>query len=206
MLTVACVLKKGGDYNAEYVKILLKSVLRHSHEDIECICLTDTYATNAVTLQNNWSGWWSKIELFKIPGPVVYFDLDTVIINDLTPIYDLVRDEKEKRIWMLKPFGMHEIMASGIMAWSGDWSELHDTFDYKTHSFQFRGDQDYLSDKLIGEKNVEFIQTKVSGIYSYKYHCRTALPNDARIVCFHGRPRPVNVKTDWMKMHWTDKC
>ena len=104
---------------------------------------------------------------------------------------------------MLKPFGRHEIMASGIMAWTGNWKELYDKFNYARDTGAFRGDQDYLTSQLMSKNNVGFIQDHVSGIYSYKYHCQEKLPDDARIVCFHGRPRPIEtIHLEWVKNNW----
>lgn len=46
-----------------------------------------------------------------------------------------------------------------------------------------------------------FIPDVVDGIYSYKRHCQEALPNDARVCCFHGKPWPD--QTDgWAKDFW----
>jgi hypothetical protein len=202
-IAVICVLRHSKDFNAQYVDILFKSILRNSTHDLRLICISDVNAPHSINFQNNWSGWWSKIELFQFDGPVIYFDLDTVIVGDLTPFYDLIKSTTERKLFMLKPFGKHERMASGIMAWTGDWSRLYDNFDYEKHSKQFRGDQDYIADAIKPEDNVDFIQNHISGIYSYKYHCRPKLPNDARIVCFHGHPRPHEAQhQDWVKRNW----
>jgi hypothetical protein len=40
-------------------------------------------------------------------------------------------------------------------------------------------------------------------IVSYKLACRNrGLPDDCRIVSFHGRPKPHEVNETWLKQHW----
>jgi hypothetical protein len=38
-------------------------------------------------------------------------------------------------------------------------------------------------------------------VVSYKYHCRTTgkLPDNARVVSFHGKPDPSEVSDAWVK-------
>ena len=57
-------------------------------------------------------------------------------------------------------------------------------------------DQEYLSGKMRSHhQSISYWQELVDGIYSFKRHIRkgkvTASP---RIICFHGQPRPWNVK------------
>jgi hypothetical protein len=35
-------------------------------------------------------------------------------------------------------------------------------------------------------------------VYSYKVHCKGKLPADAKVVCFHGKPRPWTVRDRWI--------
>ena len=39
----------------------------------------------------------------------------------------------------------------------------------------------------------------INHMKSYKYHCGDGLPDDARVVCFHGRPKPADVSDGWVK-------
>jgi hypothetical protein len=68
---------------------------------------------------------------------------------------------------------------------------------------EFHGDQEWLVPALesVGV-TISAIQDQFAGIYSYKDGVRDLpeLPEDARIICFHGRPRPhiLNPVPDWM--------
>ena len=35
-------------------------------------------------------------------------------------------------------------------------------------------------------------------VRSYKQHCRAGVPRGTKVVCFHGRPRPWQVKDAWV--------
>ena len=65
---------------------------------------------------------------------------------------------------------------------------------------RFRGDQEWLRDLMLKHKQIQVVlaQDVFPGIYSYKVDVRDgkSLPDDARIVCFHGRPRPHEVCGD----------
>lgn len=47
-----------------------------------------------------------------------------------------------------------------------------------------------------------FIPDEVDGIVSYKAHnLYNRCPDDARVVCFHGHPKPINA-TGWAGDYW----
>ena len=54
----------------------------------------------------------------------------------------------------------------------------------------------------IKEITPSFYQDSIKGIYSYKKECRELLPLDARVICFHGKPRPVDVQVSWVVENW----
>jgi hypothetical protein len=84
--TVICVLRSGGIYGAGDVEKLRNQVARHLSLPHEFVCLSDVEVScKRIALQHDWSGWWSKVELFRpgvIQGPTVYMDLDNVILGD----------------------------------------------------------------------------------------------------------------------------
>lgn len=98
MITVACVWVKGNvPYTAEYVARLQAMVARHLSQPHEFVCLTDRPAqvpqnARAITIASPspLPGWWAKLELFnpsrEWPGRVLYFDLDTLIVDRLDAI------------------------------------------------------------------------------------------------------------------------
>jgi hypothetical protein len=171
-----------------------------------------------MNLSHNWRGWWSKMEVFGLEGPVLYLDLDTVIVGSLDELADaIIRSE---RLVMLRGFYKDD-RCSGIMGWGAgvgtQWildsfiadlrnppayvqteTALRMTFRNRT----FRGDQEWLDHLLNANLTpTAFVQDFASGIYSYKVNVKDCgLPNDARVICFHGKPRPrdLDPRPEWM--------
>jgi len=207
--TVVCVLKSGGYFTEEYVTRLHNMVERNISLPYRFICLTDKKGlqyTETVELTNGLPGWWSKIELFK-PGQfgtptVVYFDLDTLVLGNIDDLLRLKGGFYALRPWNKSNQNRGQC-GSGIMAWeNGKYDFLFEKFE-KSKIQAYRGDQVYLSACLSDHKK-QFIplQDHIPGIFSYKRECRRKLPNGARIVCFHGRPRVHEVEDSWVKASW----
>ncbi len=225
MFTIACVLKTGGDYDAEYVLNLAAGVRRHLSQSLHFVCMTDLSLYEAQPLRNaginiyplmqDLPGWWSKLEVFKLRGDVLYFDLDTLILGDISPLADAVQQVRSNLI-MLRGFRRGN-WASGIMGWSGDWRWV--LTDYLTWTSErrfdkrlkmtvkdkeYKGDQDWL-DRLVRYTNISTIaaQDMQPGIMSYKNHVQRegVIPDDCRVLCFHGRPRPHHAP-EWIAELW----
>lgn len=194
MVTVLCVLKSGGIYGPDYVANLKRMVAINNSQ---FICLSDLAIPNGGKLVNGWPGWWSKIEVFQFGGKIIYLDLDTAIFGSLAPLVDAL---DEGSFYMLRPFKKIEDWASGIMAWNGDFTFLYRDFrvtDIQKHKW----DQRYVSSKLetAGVK-IRAIQSVLPGVYSYKWHCKNGPPPDARVVCFHGKPKPHEIGMPYWEM------
>jgi len=200
MLTVVCVLKSGGDFDEDYVFALREGVEKNLDIPHEFVCYTDTKIKGVRIrfLTENLEGWFSKFEVFREHGPVLYLDLDTVVTGELGSLAQDVCSSPDT-FWMLEAFNVRRKWASGIMAWTGDWLWL--TLHCKRYSGLYDMDQDCIA-KALGDKRREarVIERRRYGIYSYKHHCREELPDDAKIVCFHGKPRPKEVEESWVKV------
>lgn len=195
-MIVASVLKSGGEYNPGHV-YNLRDMCKDFLPAHEFVCLTDVHLNqcNTIPLTDNWKGWWSKIELFKLHGPCLYFDLDTILVNDCTHIVDAAKDKyfvilrDFYRGYTLTPIKPHA-MGSGMMYWKESLRFIYDL--YRADAQDVTGDQDFIEyafkDKL---DSVTFWQDICTGIVSYKAHDRHAglQPTDS-IVVFHGTPRP----------------
>ena len=191
-VTVACVLRSGGAYGPEYVRRLRAGVERPL-PGARFVCLSDVPEVATHALAHGWPGWWSKLELFRpglLTGATLYVDLDTVIAGGLAPLAEAIRPG---RFLMLRDFTRPERRGSGVMGWHGDWSAIYRAFAGRaghvmgTYQTGDRwGDQAFIAEHA-GEA-VACWQDHVPGaVASYKLHGRTPR---ARVVCFHGRPRP----------------
>jgi hypothetical protein len=137
-------------------------------------------------LKRDWLGWWAKMELFALPGPVLFFDLDTVIVRDIQPLVELVRHDP---FVILRDFyrgrSNRNAMQSSMMWWSGDMSRLTADFEAEPR-FYLGGDQEWLEQHYTGE--FAFWQDVAPrAIGSFKASPRT---QNERVIIFHGQPRP----------------
>lgn len=202
MLTIACV--EAGNYlglGADYVARLKAGVARHLAQPFRFRCLTDDPDRHYALQRDEWhmiprdlSGWWAKLHLFesfRFSDRVLYLDLDTVVVGDLTPL------AASKGILDLTQWGWEKpSYGSGVMCWDG--GEHREVFDSWTPEVAQRlaGDQDWLTE-LGGW------QALPAGLcFSYRYHAKDAPPPGASVVCFHGRPKPHEVKEGWVPQLW----
>jgi hypothetical protein len=209
-LTVLCVLKSGGDYNAEYVRKLRDGVARHLTIPHRFVCLSDVEVPcERIPLKHGWPGWWSKLEVFRpdvITGHTLYLDLDTVIVGDMNPVASIPYDfamlnirEKDTQVgnsgamWLAKPFpDVYERFA----ARPNFWMDYH----RKNAHDRYMGDQAFISDCF---QKIPKLHDAVPGMFrSYKYdRCQNEIPTGCSVVCFGGTPRP-HQAGGWVRQAW----
>lgn len=207
-LTIACVYRPGGDFFAEYVYRLQRNLRDHVKVPYEFVCLStqDLRGVNTIRLKRNLPGWWSKLELFdhQYPGQVAYFDLDTIVVSDITDIVT-----KPAVFSALGPFlgtdGQklmgEDSMGSGVMIFDGTADRSHIPRAYNSRTdFEYRtrsrwGDQGFIQDNL--KHGYTPLQDQFPGrIVRFKSDVRRPdktigpVPHGASIVCFSGKPRP----------------
>ncbi len=198
MLTIATVLRSGGDFKANHVLAMRDMCLKFMSEH-RFVSLSDVEieGCEVIPLEFDWPGWWPKIELFKQSGPLFYIDLDTVIVGDCS---ELIAAANGKSFVILRDFSdryKKDKMAGGLMYWEGDMSLVFDEF-VKQENHTFQGRDDIHFERVIPPESVTFWQDIVpkNSIVSFKKTVRHALgsnrgiPNGCRIICFHGSPRP----------------
>lgn len=207
MLTVACVLKSGGIYDATWVARLRDGVARHLPMTYRFVCLSDVdVPCDRIPLEHDWPHWWGKIELFKLTGPVLFFDLDTAIVGDIERIGVHAHSV---HFTMLRDFYAADHFGSGVMSWFGN-SRIRDLYEAFVREPEKQmsarrarmGDQAYIEETFNGKIRA-WQDTVDDQIVSYKVHCRNGIPHGARVVCLHGLPKfgdmPVNdpVRIEW---------
>jgi hypothetical protein len=143
------------------------------------------------------SGWWNKIALFK-PGSfpkgerVLFSDLDAMIIGSLEQIVAY-----QGTFAAIRDFYNLRSLQSCLMAWeAGTCDHIWQAWEQSGRpQFDPKGDQAFI-EAMRGK--ADYWQDMLPGqIVSFK-DCQKlggVLPT-ARIVCFHGRPRPHEVNFD----------
>lgn len=198
--TVVCVLRSGGEYTAEHVHALYVGIKTQwpNKEPLRFVVLTDlddVYSPGFEVrpLRESWKGWWAKMEMFSAEhddlGDILYVDLDTIIVGSLGQLIAV------NQLTLLQDFYHPEKVSAGLMylpkydrpaVWAG-WLEEKDVMQ------RLNGDSDYL-DIIWRTKALRWQTVFPEQVLSYKVHIRQrkglTIPPNARVICFHGRPRP----------------
>lgn len=209
MLNVVCVLRSGGEYTPEHVVALRDGVAAHLPLPHRFVCLTDfpredgcIAGVPAAPVAHDWPGWWAKMDLFRpglFTGRVLYLDLDTVIVGDLSDLACYGGD-----FGIVSDFYRPERPQSCIMAWEADnalsraiWRSFSRDPERWMHEHERGGDQAFIAGVIYGHED-RLTNLYPDQIVSYKVHVRDGdgVPDDARIVAFHGKPRPWEVEHD----------
>jgi hypothetical protein len=186
---ILTVYREGGDYKPEHVERIRAQCEKHA-PGVEFLCLQGDL------LYEGWPGWWAKMSLFRYHGPILYMDLDTAIVGDLAPL--LAEVENHEFIALRNPLPTPSRFGSGLMGWAGDMSHIYCRFrqDAPRHmarcnTRELWGDQGFISEDY---PNPVFWQDLFPGeILSWKVDCKMGVPEAARVVYFHGLPRPWEV-------------
>lgn len=191
-----CCVKRGDKYDDRYVRRLQAGVRRHlppgggAHE---FVVFTDKAVDGVLSekLPNDLPGWWSKLGLFQLREPLVYFDLDVIITGNLGPLlewngFGIIKD------WWLPGFN------SSVMKLTGEEGHVHDRF---TPEEMYRG---HLGDQGWITKQMSDARTFPPGWFpSYKADkCQESVPDGALACIFHGLPKPCQIKTGWVPELW----
>jgi hypothetical protein len=202
-LTVACVLRSGGQYGPEHVAGLQRQVA-HYMPAARFACLSDVEVPcERVPLQDNWPGWWSKLELFRhLKGRTLYLDLDTVLVADAEPLVT-------GQFTMIKNWVLPHLNCSGVMAWDGDFEHITREFEtvaervMRTYNTTERwGDQAFIAEKARhGRRVASFPATAVVSWRYGNFQHRSGPPPGSRIVAFNGVCVPWD-GPEWAQLWW----
>lgn len=153
-------------------------------EDWQFHVLTEDEVDGAV-------GWWAKIHLFKpglFEGRCLYFDLDTVIVGSLE---DLVQYDGD--FAGISDFYDQRRLQTGVMAWeAGEADSVYERWVACGKPEFPVGDAGWIGTVVPSADRLDRVFP--GQIVSFKRDCLDGVPDDARVVCFHGKPRPHHLK------------
>ncbi len=181
----------------EYVQKLKASVDRHLHgQQKKFVTITEEDGIEGAT------GWWAKIHLFKnglFPSGsrVLFFDLDTIITGDLSGLAAY-----KGRFCGLSDFNNPGRFASGVMSWeAGTMSHIYDRWaQCGKPDFDPGGDQNWIASCEPHADRWQKMPETWDHVQSFKVNCLMGIPENARVICFHGLPRPHHVSE--IMQHW----
>jgi hypothetical protein len=178
-----------------------------------------------------WSGvsgarrsWWYKMQLFNPEhhdGDLLYFDLDVVIVSDITWITELPTNQ----FWTIRDFrrlqrARNMGMNSSMMWWNvGDFADIWEKFSRAGIQDVMRrhlGDQDYLY-SVIDRSRLRFVPDDcvvswrwqaLDGGYDFSRRCHrnpgsgTKIAPNTSVLVLHGKPKPHDIHDPVIKNHW----
>jgi len=170
------------------------------------------------------AAWWYKLQLFRPDlnlDQALYFDLDTVIVNDIS----WIRELDSRYFWSIRDFkylwrNNYTHINSSLMYFPTDkfhqiWHDC-ESRDIKKLCKIYRGDQDYLT-HIIDSSVLRFVedwraqswrwQILDGGIdiktRSPKYPGRGAIiPHGTSLIVCHGTPKPHEIKDAVIDRYW----
>lgn len=214
-VTFCCV--QAGNYcgrGAEYVNKLYDMVTRNLPNNVfaRFVCLTDDSTgldagIDTLPLPADLEGWYGKLYMFNrglfADGErVVFMDLDTVIIGRLDELLSY-----DGQFATLRDFYAPERLGPAVISWlAGDFAaSIWEEWVAAGKPRNAMGDLWWINNLDQGRfaKEVHKLQDIYPGAFaSYKRDCRFGPPANARVICFHGLPRPHEVDDEWVKVAW----
>jgi len=229
----ACVIH-GDAYSWTYVERLYNMLNRHITASIRLHVYTEAdrpvpehmikHALTTWPITSPKKSWWYKMQLFNpthYAGPLLYFDLDTVIVSNI----DWIWQQPVAYFWAIRDFKYlwrpnHTGVNSSVMWWNTEhYKNVWDTFaqqDLATTMQTYPGDQDYIS-AVIPQNQRRFFD--VNRVQSWRWQCLdggydfrkrrhytpgtgTQLTDSTSIMVFHGNPKPRQITDQIVIAHW----
>lgn len=216
-------------YDAQKVNVLRRMVARHYSHPHRFICVTDVAGgfDPEVVIVPAWNDFAGVVSPHGAHQPSCYrrlrafhpdieatlgkrfvmLDLDTVAVGDLSQLWD--RPEEFVAWGETDPRSFYN--GSMMLMTAGARSKVWTEFDPRVSpakakaAGRFGSDQGWLS-YCLGKG--EPIWGTDDGVYSFRLHIQkqgNVLPENARIVMFHGKPDPWDRDAQmipWVKQHW----
>jgi hypothetical protein len=229
----ACVIH-GSTYSWTYVERLYNMLCRHITPGVRLHVYTEAdrpvpepfikHALSDWQISGPKKSWWYKMQLFNTEhhaGPLLYFDLDVVITQNIDWIWQLdlqhfwaVRDFKY--LWRSTSYNIN----SSVMHWdTRRYSAIYQNFvikDFAKILKKYRGDQDYIGEFILPDHRRFFDTDRVVSWRwqtldgGYDHHKKTyrnpgtgTQPASSNsILIFHGQPKPDHIQDPVVLQHW----
>lgn len=177
-------------------------------------------------------GCWNKLRLFAgsigPPGAVIlYLDLDVVVVDSLDPLLECDPEagflgqpdwnrplfpQFNSSVMRIRSGTHEEVLRRFIQEFSAGKLRRRDEWDGTTRARdkvvywrgwrRFGGDQEWISAQLKPRRRVRERAFPAGWIVSYKRHARQRVPAGAKIIVFHGSPKPHEVDDPYVREHW----
>jgi len=218
--TVALVLYESQDFTFRDVQLIcvhLRNKWRTSVDELQIICFWNKASreydlgwVRIIPLDKKWPKWWSRMILYSPEvehlRPFLYLDLDTVIVNSIENIFNLVTDET--KYITLEDFGQPQRLATPVVWFPKQSAKIDSVWKAWTKQIEMpQGRMDYFLRNYT--KQDLFWQQITNTIIDFKPRRNDLLKNvnkDANLILFHGKPRifeaaeTINWVNDYVKL------
>lgn len=212
--TIVLVLRSGGDFQFRDVELIARHINGKWKSPFRprIICLWDKATSHydlgnieLIPLANNWPKWWSRMTLYSPEmeqyRPFLYIDLDTVIVQSLEKIFELVKDPS--MFIPLEDFYQKGRLATG-MAWipansnkiAGIWEAWQ-----KTEPGPRRMDY-FLRTVVTPDVFWQQLTDTIYNLKPYREKPLQEIPSNATVICFHGKPRIFDAAFASINLPW----
>jgi hypothetical protein len=206
-----CLWKWGSKYNAEHVNRMVAGIRANLEQPHRLICFTEDPTGIACETLPIWDSpreiprhlnCLRRVKLMDmdLADRMVSMDIDGIVTGKLDPLFD--RDDTFTiwnypikvpipycgSMWMVRRDAHRDV-------WHDLLTDKASNVDWKHGS-----DQVWFAKRL---PNAGLWGTK-DGVYSFRNHCPNTLIPDARVVWFHGNPKPWTATTGWAHRWWHD--
>ncbi|MDN5788415.1 hypothetical protein, partial [Pseudorhodobacter sp.] len=229
--TILC-MKWGKLYPADYVNVLFNACKRHLAGSFRFVCLTDDAlgfvdGIEALPIPDisltpdQWylPGIWPKLAIYLpnlhgLTGRCLFIDLDMMVLGDLEPMFvhgtGFVATDMGPG-WENPPRAGEGKVATSIFAFDfGAETQILDAFlaDPAGSLLRFQNEQDFVGAYA---KSMNFFPP--GWVLSFKRHLRQPIgldlfrspkrpPRSARVLAFHGKPRPADLLRNSSSFFW----
>lgn len=145
----------------------------------------------------------------NLQTPVLCFDLDCIVVSDLSPLIDKVAGLTRDLIITCAGAYKKKRMGGSIVGFIPNseltkrlWEPL---LSYKRNRIErvTKGSERFYYRVQLKKSEVAFWEDQLPDkVLSYKRDCSSELPEKAAVVRFHGAPRPHEVDVEWVKRFW----
>lgn len=218
--TIVLVLKSGGDFAFRDVELIAKHINGKWNSGLvdvkpRIICLWDKasqrYDLGNIELHplnNNWPRWWSRMTLYSPEmeqyRPFLYVDLDTVVVQDIGNIFDLVyKNYLENCFITLEDFYQKGKLATGLAWIPAKSKKITDIWNAWLKVGPGSSRMDYFLRSVVQQD--KYWQEITNTIYNSKPKesgFLSTVPANADLVCFHGHPRIFEAAEASMSSGW----
>jgi len=214
--TIVLVLKDGKGFSFRDVELIARHINGKWKSPVRphIICLWnkaseiyDLGNIKIIPLKNNFEGTWSRFELYSPEmeqyRPFLYLDLDTAVIGSLENLISLI--PHPSMFITLEDFYQKGQLATGVMWVPAESDKVKKIWEARNEKIIQSRRMDYLIRKKVTPDG--FWQQLTSTIYDFKPKeegLLSVIPQDANLICFHGRPRifqiaESSISIDWVK-------